>query len=445
METIIDRWHWAADVCSWAAAREGLPPELLTAQMLFASIGTAGPRLTWARNGDERRWFGSGSVTILGDDPELPLWFTRNVAPLVAWQERARAALKFPLLPQPTAEERAVLNDQAAMVRDWMPRVTRMMVGRATEEPRPLSVDFLIEVGRKPLRADLRSNQSGRDRLVLLKGAAAFHAIQRRNDTAVKLRQAAVEGGPGLRTTFHGWSQVKSFRKLMRSLPVGEVRCFGWLLPSRRLPVASETVPADWCEALTEHYRDAIDLRISAGTEPFQPEADIAALLDQADQHPVVPSWCASPVLKPLLKPDRQLAWMLAAQIHLMARHRQPDHERCLALASFAADLAGWIRTAHQQELRVLYAGPPDDPRDVLSCRIADRLQRSPHTVRDLVRAFHGDSTEEVRRVLVRMEGEGWVNKDEGGRWQTCFPGLPDLSANLSAFVNLPCRVPDSR
>ena len=182
--------------------------------------------------------------------------------------------------------------------------------------------------------------------------------------------------------------------------------------------------------ALGNCFARAIDLRFGVPADDYSPEPELAGMLDEAGM--ALPKWCDLPQLRPLLRLDEELAWQIATYLSLLVGRDQLDASEQRSVVELAVDVAGWIRAAHQQEVRLLLPGPLVDPTDPDSCKIADCLLQGPHTVRDLTRRFHKVSSQLIRAILERMADEGWVRLRSDRRWELAFSRLPDLSAKLS-------------
>lgn len=413
------------------AAEEGITPVVAVAQILMTGAALGGSLLTWNRGDGER--CGRPSGTFIGSEEELPSWFEGQIAPLNEWQANIRrmAADQF---------------DQIAAARKALQRqhTARILGGLIPElqesaEPAPKFMDpeFLVEIRSRIMRPAVTPNTCGRDRLVALKGIRAYRALMRPTRIATPLRQACRDLGGGLRATLHGWVPAREFHRLVRGRATEEADIFGWLLPAHRVAASGEPQEMDKAPLILV-YEELLGLRFDAPMKSFGPDAEIAAMLDRADLSWTPPSWCGSKQLQKLLRPDESLAWLFAATMRTMSRKVPRSRSDIMAICELAACMANWIRAAHAREIRLLFPGPPTDPTDDLSCKLADKLRLGRQSTRQLLRGVHKARVEHVREELERMQNEGWVARVGRRHWQLSFPPLPDLSAKLSTIAAFP-------
>ena len=164
---------------SSAIGRRGnIPMEVVFAQVVLASIGVGGSRLLWKPRGSSAPRFGRPSVTFLGSREALPEWFEENLVPIIGGQEVASAVARKFVRPKSSVAEWKRRKEQAAMIGNWMPELTQMMLQKPTR-PSSYHAEFVIEIGSKVGRLHSESHGFGDDRLVILRGAPAYRALDR--------------------------------------------------------------------------------------------------------------------------------------------------------------------------------------------------------------------------------------------------------------------------
>ncbi len=436
MNTDSDRLSCLVRRCRVLAELEGLPPELLISQIMLASVGVAGSKLTWKSTFSTTPHFGRASVTFLGSRDDSAEWFLRQLQPIRDWQQLSLSYANGILQRHPKPAEIRERRRHAKMIGNYLPSFTKFLHTPPVTGPGVIHPDLLIEVNPKIGAYHVKPNGFGRDRFVLLNGAGAYRALMRNSSRATPLRLAAVNEGSGLRTTLHGWSPRRDFHLSLRKKDPSELVGFGWLLPADRLPGMQRT--DSYCPRIWEGvYRHPLLLRYLGSFPTYRPDGSISSLLYEGDTKDACPVWGHSPDKNDLLRPLEQLAWQFAPVLKLISREMKDDPQREAFHAKFAVELASWVRAAHAKEVRLLYPGPPECPADEVSCTVADKLRLGPQSVRDLVRSCHSVKTEVIRSTLARMQSEGWVKEEGKDLWKLCFPPLPELSAILSEIAKI--------
>ncbi|MCH7228937.1 hypothetical protein MLD59_22530 [Verrucomicrobiaceae bacterium E54] len=413
----------------------GVSPVVPLAQILLAGAGVSGSRLSWRREGEKTPKAGRPSVTFLGPNENLPRWFRFQLSPLLAWHEKSKRMAAELAASEPRRRNTQNHEELEELIGGWCPELTREK--RPAPKPEEVDVDLLIDVHARIGRVAVEPNQFGRDRLVILNGDPAYRAIGRASGHGPLLKSGSLNEGPGLRTTLHGWSTAKAFRKMMRDRGPEEILCYGWLIPADRLPTSEAGLPPG-SPMMLGIYQHLLDLRYLETPNIFTPNCVVADLLDQADRKWRPPRWCRMEPLAGLLRKHEPVAWQFAAALCLMSLKVQRPPDQHWMLWTLAARLARWIRAVHCREVRLLFPGPAHDPAEKVSCIIADKLRLAPHSTRDLVRCCHKERTEVVRGHLYRMRDEGWVVELDEDRWRLGFSALPNVSADLSKISRWP-------